>query len=202
MTKLNLIQKYNKLSSFVRTFIFISFFGIVGLILLNFYLKNVLFEKKQEEKLRIIELNQIQTMKKIIKNCPGNYYLGFFKIVDNHYETIDIINSEGSIRFKNPNLFIKKELSPKSQEKLKNIYSSMTFFDMKNIMKNINFEQKEIIEFINKSNNEIENLELIIIKSENAIFVHSLAKIGKNKDNIDLSSILHFLGRNLKNNLN
>ena len=73
---------------------------------------------------------------------------------------------------------------------------------MKNMMKNINFEQKEIIEFIDKSKNEIENLELIIIKSDDVIFVHSLAKIGKNKDNIDFSSILHFLGRNLKNNLN
>ena len=198
MTKLNLIQKYNKLSSFVRTLIFISFFGVVALISLNFYLKNVLFEKKQEEKLRIIELNQIQTMKEIIKNCPENYYLGFFKVIDDHFETIDIINSEGSIRFKNPNLFIKKELSIKSQEKLKNIYSSITFFDMKNI----SYKQKEIIELIEKSNNFIENLELVIIKSDEVIFVHSLAKIGKNNDNIDLSSILHFLGRNLKNNLN
>jgi hypothetical protein len=198
MTKLNLIQKYNKLSSFVRTLIFISFFGVVALISLNFYLKNVLFEKKQEEKLRIIELNQIQAMKEIIKNCPENYYLGFFKVIDDHFETIDIINSEGSIRFKNPNLFIKKELSIKSQEKLKNIYSSITFFDMKNI----SYKQKEIIELIEKSNNFIENLELVIIKSDEVIFVHSIAKIGKNNDNIDLSSILHFLGRNLKNNLN
>jgi hypothetical protein len=198
MTKLNLIKKYNKLSSFVRTFIFISFFGVVALISLNFYLKNVLFEKKQEEKLRIIELNQIQTMKEIIKNCPPNYYLGFFKIVGDHYETIDIINSEGSIRFKNPGLFIKKELSLKSQEKLKNIYSSITFINMKNI----SYKQKEIIELIEKSNNFIENLELVIIKSDEVIFVHSLAKIGKNKDNIDFSSVLHFLGRNLKNNLN
>jgi len=202
MSKLNLIQKYNKLSTFVRTFIFISFFGIVALISLNFYLKNVLFEKKQEEKLRIIELNQIQNMKEIIKNCPENYYLGFFKIVDDHYETIDIINSEGSIRFKNPNLFIKKELSLKSQEKLKNIYSSITFFDMKNIMKNINFEQKEIIELIEKSNNFIDNLELVIIKSDEVIFVHSLAKVKKNNDNIDLSGMLHHLAINLKNNLN
>jgi hypothetical protein len=197
MTKLNLIQKYNKLSSFVRTFIFISFFGIAGLMSLNYYLKNVLFEKKQEENLKNIELNQIQNMKEIIKNCPENYYLGFFKIVDDHYETIDILNSEGSIRFKNPNLFIKKELSPKSQEKLKNIYSSITFINMKNI----SYEQKEIMELIEKSNNFIDNLELVIIKSDDVIFVHSLAKVKKNNDNIDLSGILHFLAKNLKNNL-
>ena len=52
MSKLNLIQKYNKLSTFVRTFIFISFFGIVALISLNFYLKNVLFEKKTRRKIK------------------------------------------------------------------------------------------------------------------------------------------------------
>ena len=198
MSKLNLIQKYNKLSSFVRTFIFISFFGIVALMSLNYYLKNVLFKKQQEENLKNIELNQIQIMKEIIKNCPENYYLGFFKIVDDHYETIDILNSEGSIRFKNPNLFIKKELSPKSQEKLKNIYSSITFFDMKNI----SYKQKEIMELIEKSNNFIDNLELVIIKSDNVIFVHSLAKVKKNNDNIDLSGMLHYLAKNLKNNLN
>jgi hypothetical protein len=198
MTKLNLIKKYNKLSSFVRTLIFISFFGVVALISLNFYLKNVLFEKKQEEKLRIIELNQIQAMKEIIKNCPENYYLGFFKVIDDHFETIDIINSEGSIRFKNPNLFIKKELSPKSQEKLKNIYSSITFFDMKNI----SYKQKEIMELIEKSNNFIDTLELVVIKSDDVIFVHSLAKVKKNNDNIDLSGMLHYLAINLKNNLN
>jgi hypothetical protein len=197
MSKLNLIQKYNKLNSFVKTFIFIIFFGIVGLISLNFYLKNVLFETKQEEKLRIIELNQIQTMKEIIKNCPENYYLGFFKVVDNHYETIDIVNSEGSIRFKNPNLFVKKQLSLKTQEELENI-SSITFVDKKNII----LEQEEIISLIEKSDNLIDNLELVIIKSEDAIFVHSLAKIKKNNDNIDLSGMLHYLAKNLKNNLN
>jgi hypothetical protein len=197
MSKLNLIQKYNKLSSFVRTFIFIGFFGVVGLILLNYYLKNVLFKKQQEENLKNIESNQIQTMKEIIKNCPENYYLGFFKIVDDHYETIDILNSEGSIRFKNPNLFIKKELSLKTQEKLENI-SSITFINMKNI----SYEQKEIMELIEKSNNFIDNLELVIIKSDNVIFVHSLAKVKKNNDNIDLSGMLHYLAKNLKNNLN
>ena len=197
MSKLNLIQKYNKLSSLARTFIFIGFFGVVALISLNFYLKNVLFEKKQEEKLKNIELNQIQNMKKVIKNCPENYYLGFFKIVDDHYETIDILNSEGSIRFKNPNLFIKKQLSLKTQEKLKNI-SSITFINMKNI----SYEQKEIMELIEKSNNFIDNLELVVIKSDDVIFVHSLAKVKKNNDNIDLSDMLHYLAKNLKNNLN
>jgi hypothetical protein len=196
MSKLNLIQKYNKLSSFVRTFVFISFFGIVALMSLNYYLKNVLFKKQQEENLKNIELNQIQNMKEIIKNCPENYYLGFFKIVDDHYETIDILNSEGSIRFKNPNLFIKKELSLKTQEKLENI-SSITFINMKNI----SYEQKEIMELIEKSNNFIDNLELVIIKSDDVIFVHSLAKVKKNNDNIDLSGMLHYLAKNLKNNL-
>jgi hypothetical protein len=196
MTKLNLIKKYNKLSSFVRTFVFISFFGIVALMSLNYYLKNVLFKKQQEENLKNIELNQIQNMKEIIKNCPENYYLGFFKIVDDHYETIDILNSEGSIRFKNPNLFIKKELSLKTQEKLENI-SSITFINMKNI----SHEQKEIMELIEKSNNFIDNLELVIIKSDDVIFVHSLAKVKKNNDNIDLSGMLHYLAKNLKNNL-
>jgi hypothetical protein len=69
-------------------------------------------------------------------------------------------------------------------------------------MKNISYEQKEIMELIEKSNNFIDNLELVIIKSDNVIFVHSLAKVKKNNDNIDLSGMLHYLAKNLKNNLN
>jgi hypothetical protein len=69
-------------------------------------------------------------------------------------------------------------------------------------MKNISYKQKEIMELIEKSNNFIENLELVIIKSDDVIFVHSIAKIGKNNDNIDLSAMLHYLAKNLKNNLN
>ena len=199
MTKLNLFQKYLKLSSFIKIFIFIGFFGVIGLISLNFYLKNVLGNQEKQQKLRAIELNQIQQMEKIIKYLPENYYLGFFKIVDDHYETLDIINSKGSIKSLNPKLFVNKQLSPETQEKLENIYYSITFIDLKSLK---GYQQKEIMELIEKSNNFIEELQLVIIKSNDAIYIHSFAQVGKNNNDIDLNQILNYLAKNLKNNLN
>ena len=199
MSKLNLFQKYLKLSSFVRTFIFIGIFGVIGLISLNFYLKNVLGNQEKQQKLRAIELSQIQQMEQIIKYLPENYYLGFFKIVDDHYETLDIINSKGSIKSLNPKLFVNKQLSPETIEKLENIYYSITFIDIKSLK---GYQQKEIMELIEKSNNFIEELQLVIIKSNDAIYIHSFAQVGKNNNDIDLNQILNYLAKNLKNNLN
>lgn len=199
MTKLDLYQKYLKLSSFIRTFIFIGFFGVIGLISLNFYLKNVLGNQEEQQKLRAIELNQIQQMKQIVKYLPENYYLGFFKIVDDHYETLDIVNSKGSIKSLNPKLFVNKQLSLETVEKLENVYNSITFIDVKNFKL---FEQKEVMELINNSNNFIEKLELVIIKNDDIIYIHSLAQVSKDNNDIDLNQILNYLAKNLKNNLN
>lgn len=199
MSKLNLCQKYLKLSSFVRTFIFIGFFGVIGLISLNFYLKNVLGNQEKQQKLRAIELSQIQQMEQIIKYLPENYYLGFFKIVDDYYETLDIVNSKGSIKSLNPKLFVNKQLSPETVEKLENVYNSITFIDMKSFKL---FEQKEVMELINNSNNFIEKLELVIIKNDDIIYIHSLAQVTKDNNDIDLNQILNYLAKNLKNNLN
>ena len=199
MIKVNLFQKYLKLSSFIKIFIFIGIFGVIGLISLNFYLKNNLLTQLQNQKLRTIELNQIQQMEQIIKYLPENYYLGFFKIVDDYYETLDIINSKGSIKSLNPKLFVNKQLSPEAVEKLENIYYSITFIDVKSLKGD---QQKEILELINNSNNFIEKLELVIIKSNEAIYIHSFAQVGKNNNDIDLTQILNHLAKNLKNNLN
>lgn len=198
MKKLNLYQRYKNLSSFIKIFIFIGIFGILSLISLNFYLKNNLLTQLQNQKLRTIELNQIQEMKQILKYLPVNYYLGFFKIVDDHYETLDIINSNGSIKSLNPSLFISQRLSPETQEKLENIKYSIFFIDTKKL----SVGQKEILEFIGKSNNFIEKLELVIIKNKDVAYIHSIAQVGKNNNDIDLTQILNYLAKNLKNNLN
>lgn len=198
MKKLNLYQRYKNLSSFIKIFIFIGIFGVLSLISLNFYLKNNLLTQLQEQKLRTIELNQIQEMKQIIKYLPENYYLGFFKIVDDHYETLDIINSKGSIKSLNPSLFVYQKLSPETQEKLENINHSITFVDFKKS----NEHQKEILELIDKSNNFIEKLELVIIKNKKITYIHSIAQIGKGYESINLTHMLNYLAINLKNNLN
>lgn len=198
MKKLNFYQKYKNLSLFIKIFIFIGIFGILSLISLNFYLKNNLLTQLQEQKLRTIELNQIQQMKQILKYLPVNYYLGFFKIVDDHYETLDIINSNGSIKSLNPSLFISQRLSPETQEKLENIKYSIFFIDTKKL----SVGQKEILELIGKSNNFIEKLELVIIKNKDVAYIHSIAQVGKNNNDIDLTQILNYLAKNLKNNLN
>lgn len=198
MTKLNLCQKYKKLNSFIKIFILIGFFGVVGLISLNFYLKNVLGDQLKQQKLRTIELSQIRQMEKIIKYLPENYYLGFFKIVDDHYETIDIINSKGSIKYLNPKLFINKQLSLETRVKLENINQIITFIDTKKL----SAEQKEILELIVKSNNFIEKLEIVIIKNNDAVYIHSFARVGKDNNEINLTEILNYLAKNLKNNLN
>ena len=198
MKKLNFYQRYKNLSPFIKIFIFIGIFGILSLICLNFYLKNNLLTQLQNQKLRTIELNQIQEMKQILKYLPVNYYLGFFKIVDDHYETLDIINSNGSIKSLNPSLFISQRLSPETQEKLENIKYSIFFIDTKKL----SVGQKEILELIGKSNNFIEKLELVIIKNKDVAYIHSIAQVGKNNNDIDLTQILNYLAKNLKNNLN
>lgn len=198
MKKLNLYQRYKNLSSFIKIFIFIGIFGILSLISLNFYLKNNLLTQLQEQKLRTIELNQIQQMRQVLKYLPDNYYLGFFKIVDDHYETLDIINSKGSIKSLNPSLFVSQKLSPETQEKLENINYSSTFIDAQKLSEG----RKEILELIGKSNNAIERLELVIIKNKNVTYIHSIAQVGKNNNDIGLTEMLNYLAINLKNNLN
>lgn len=198
MKKLNFYQRYKNLNSFIKIFIFIGIFGVLSLIFLNFYLKNNLLTQLQQQKLGTIELNQIQEMKQIIKYLPENYYLGFFKIVDDHYETLDIINSKGSIKSLNPSLFVYQKLSPETQEKLENINHSITFVDTKKL----SVGQKEILELIGKSNNFIERLELVIIKNKDVTYIHSIAQIGKGHESINLAQMLNYLAINLKNNLN
>lgn len=198
MKKLNFYQRYKNLSSFIKIFIFIGIFGILSLISLNFYLKNNLLTQLQNQKLRTIELNQIQEMKQILKYLPVNYYLGFFKIVDDHYETLDIINSKGSIKSLNPSLFISQKLSPETQEKLENVNQIISFINAQKLSEG----RKEILELIGKSNNAIERLELVIIKNKNVIYIHSIAQVGKDHESINLAQMLNYLAINLKNNLN
>lgn len=198
MKKLNFYQRYKNLSLFIKIFIFIGIFGILSLISLNFYLKNNLLTQLQEQKLRTIELNQIQQMKQILKYLPVNYYLGFFKIVDDHYETLDIINSKGSIKFLNPSLFTKNKISKLSLEKLDEIEENITLIDVKNLKTS----SLEILELIEKSKNIIEDLHLVIIKNKEVIYIHSIARIGGCNNDIDLTTLLNHLAKNLANNLN
>lgn len=198
MKKLNFYQRYKNLSSFIKIFIFIGIFGILSLISLNFYLKNNLLTQLQEQKLRTIELNQIQQMKQILKYLPVNYYLGFFKIVDDHYETLDIINSKGSIKFLNPSLFTKNKISKLSLEKLDEIEENITLIDGKNLK----LSSSEILELIEKSKNIIEDLHLVIIKNKEVIYIHSIARVGGCNNDIDLTTLLNHLAKNLANNLN
>lgn len=198
MKKLNFYQKYKNLSLFIKIFIFIGIFGILSLISLNFYLKNNLLTQLQNQKLRTIELNQIQEMKQILKYLPVNYYLGFFKIVDDHYETLDIINSKGSIKFLNPSLFTKNKISKLSLEKLDEIEENITLIDGKNLK----LSSSEILELIEKSKNIIEDLHLVIIKNKEVIYIHSIARVGGCNNDIDLTTLLNHLAKNLANNLN
>lgn len=197
MKKLNFYHKYKNLSLFIKIFIFIGIFGILSLIFLNFFLKSNLLTQLEEQKLKAIELKQIQKMKQILKYLPENYYLGFFKIDNDHYKTLDITNSKGSIKYLNPNLFVNRKLSPETQEGLENINHLITLVDIKKLSN----KQKEILELIEKSNNFIERLELVIIKNNDATYIHSFAQVGKDNNNIDLKQMLNYLAVNLKNNL-
>lgn len=199
MKNLKIVKAFQNLHFFLKSIIILGALAILGILFLNFYLKFILHDQKINQKLKQIEFNQIQIMNQVIKYLPENYYLGFFKVANNEYETIEIINSRGSIKFLNPSLFQKNKISKLSLEKLDEIEESITLIDVKSLKPSSSLE---ILELIEKSKNLIEDLHLVIIKSKEVIYVHSIARVGGCNNDIDLTTLLNHLAKNLANNLN